>query len=378
MRKKHFPFFLALATVLFLGACKKEEPKTEPTQTAHASKFTKSIFFSDSLTNIQSTLQTKDSGFILAGSMENRDLLMKVDKWGNKVWMNVMDETNSPYGLEYVFSDQNKIATYRTASYGNDPGQVPVLKFFEETTGKIIDQIPVAGAKRGFDVQQEQDGYVVVGPNGFVIQKINRQGTVLWTHQLTTSEGISVSKLKDGNYISIGGPRTSEDGLFLIKFNKNGQVIWSKPGRGHKVQALSDNGFVALMGHSGYNIPVKLTRFDASGNEMWSYEPGMLWDRISLQPHRNVWLLDYGKDKLVLGLRTIQDINFYVINDKGVAVKNIRIPLAMSLTPSDGTSVLRTLDNGLLLTYDTKSWANNRLEATIHLQKITYADIFGN
>ena len=277
--------------------CSKDIPEKEQAKeiVESADSFRKSITTIDSLSNIQCVIQLKDSSYMLVGgiqiNLKAKNLIIKLDKYGNKEWLK-MPDTHAPNGFERVFVDGNQLVAYRSYIHSN----YPALVYFNNN-GDVVNEFEIANSIVGYDVLQENDGYIAIGEiEGFEgVQKINKQGTVVWTEKLSDATGLSISKLPDGNFITIGGATYSgPGGDFLVKIDNAGKKIWSKTVSGYSVLALPDTGFI-ILAHNKYTNNIELIRFDKEGNQLWTHLTDYNTDVNSLLV-TGPWLFKYGAD----------------------------------------------------------------------------------
>lgn len=375
-----------LIILLSLLGCSKDAPEieeAEETFVESTDSFNKSITTIDSINNIQSAIQLKDSSYILVGGiqidMETRNLIIKLDKYGNKEWLKVMQNTRTPNGFERIFVDNNQLVAYRSSRYGYEPGEAPALVYFNNK-GDILDEFQIENSILGFDVLQEDDGYVAAGRiSDFEVQKINKQGIVIWTEKLANADGLSISKLQDGNYITIGGGTSSGQDEFLIKIDNSGKKIWSKPIQGYKVLALPDNGFIALP-QIDYTDKIELIRFDEDGNQLWKHELDNEWGIDINSMLRHSWLFNYGTDHYVYCLHNnvpYPELIFNVINSKGYLINTLNIKLNYD-ADMKGVSVTKTLDGGFLIVSSSIISSNLKLYGAIDIVKIPRSEVLGD
>jgi hypothetical protein len=151
----------------------------------------------------------------------------------------------------------------------------------------------------GNSVQQTSDGgYIVagetysLGADGVFLIKTDANGNIIWakTYGGTGGEGaFSVQQTSDGGYIVAGytGSWPYYD-IFLIKTDANGNIIWAKAYGGtsgdqaYSVQQTSEGGYI-VAGYTesfgaGYG-DIFLIKTDANGNVQWAKTYGGTdWD----------------------------------------------------------------------------------------------------
>jgi hypothetical protein len=144
----------------------------------------------------------------------------------------------------------------------------------------------------GNSVQQTSDGgYIVagwtasLGADGVFLIKTDANGNIIWakTYGGTGGEGaFSVQQTSDGGYIVAGYTQSFGAGgsdVFLIKTDANGNIIWAKTYGGtdwdwaYSVQQTSDGGYI-VAGYTnsfgaGYT-DIILIKTDANGNVIWA------------------------------------------------------------------------------------------------------------
>ncbi len=142
-----------------------------------------------------------------------------------------------------------------------------------------------------------------LGTIDVVLTKLDPLGNVLWSRQFgsnyTTEIGRSVAIDGFGNpYVGghtsgdIGGPSAGGTDAFVVKFDDEGNELWSRQigtssaDYGHTMDVdAAGNAYIAgptrgsLGGPNEGDYDVFLTKFDPSGNELWSQQIGTpYWD----------------------------------------------------------------------------------------------------
>lgn len=143
------------------------------------------------------------------------------------------------------------------------------------------------------------------GPNAGLedayLVKLDASGNELWTRQIGTAEddpSVSVAVDGAGNvFISggtegdLGGPNEGNHGAFLTMFDASGNELWTRQigttgSEGSNSVAVdgAGNAFItgntpgSLGGPSAGSLDAYLTKFDTSGNQLWSRQIGTTAD----------------------------------------------------------------------------------------------------
>ncbi len=246
-----------------------------------------------------SVQQTSDGGYIVAGYTESfgagsRDIfLIKTDANGNVVWAKTYGGTNDDwaYSVQQT-SDGGYIVAGITYSFGVDSGDIFLIK--TDANGNVQWAKTYGGTRyeRAYSVQQTSDGgYIVAGytesfgwsNEAIFLIKTDTNGNVIWAktyNEGTFNRAFSVQQTSDGGYIVAGWTYSwPYDYIFLIKTDANGNIIWSKTYRGTdddwatSVQQTSDGGYIVAgitssFGAGWYDI--FLIKTDANGNIIWA------------------------------------------------------------------------------------------------------------
>ncbi len=244
-----------------------------------------------------SGIQTRDSGFILAGSTDSygngtQIYLVKTNASGAVTWSKVY---GGP-GVDYARSvrqtfDGGYIVAGWTDCYG-DSGQVSLIKI--DAGGDSLWGRVYGGAHPDWPAEVEQtsdSGYIVVGTtnsfgNGFLqvyLLKVLPSGDPDWSkaHGGTDHEyGNSVQQTADGGYIFCGATNSYGTGwqLYLVKTNAAGDTEWTRAhggadiDEGNSVRQTADHGYIiAGVTYSyGNSTQVYLVRTDEAGDTLWT------------------------------------------------------------------------------------------------------------
>ncbi len=191
---------------------------------------------------IDSTLQTSDGGYIIAGSTRSCDnntrdiLLVKTNQYGNKQWIRTFGVNKLDDTIEFV--------------------------------------------------QQTSDGgYIVAGSTSlcegcFVIDvwliKTDSNGIKQWSRTFKGSDNkkvCSIQPTSDNGFI-ITGWNVMDSTIWLLKTDPNGYEQWNKHFRGtpfcrSMIRQTSDNGFI-IAGWNSKDPSIQLFKTNSSGNKQWS------------------------------------------------------------------------------------------------------------
>ncbi len=204
---------------------------------------------------------TDDGGFAMIGSTAssgdgNTDIyLLKVDSLCNYQWSWALGGANNDWGysIKQTF-DKGFIIAASTNSYGNGGYDAMLLK--RDSLGNYEWQKTYGGNDWDFayDVVQTFDsGYVFCGEtynntNGFAdvyVVKTNSVGDTLWTKTVGGSlvdKGNALIQILDSNIVVAGIKNTISDSTqaYVLKFNKDGTLLWDSVYGGAKYESLAD------------------------------------------------------------------------------------------------------------------------------------------
>ncbi|HVZ38505.1 MAG TPA: hypothetical protein VHI13_04460, partial [Candidatus Kapabacteria bacterium] len=232
--------------------------------------------------------QTRDGGYIIAGSYGASAYLLKTDSKGNIQWQYAY-QGDHPYCLEVR---QTSDGGYVAVGVANPEGHnVYVLKV--SSTGVVQWAKYYGGGNRdvGWSIQQAADGgYVVAGfTNSYSGAGINEQmflmrlqsnGTVQWVkrygNNLTTTTTCSLIKTADGGYMAVGVDAGTRH-VNLVKVDSGGVLQWARQYNsgpnpwvsyfGCDIKQLSSGGYVVVATLGTISYMLKTT---STGTVLWS------------------------------------------------------------------------------------------------------------
>lgn len=376
MKSNLFLATLILTSSIFIGCSKEETIESEPVQQEEpTNEFNKSITVEYS-SIIQDVIQLNDSSYIMVGAeyfnFNNSNLIMKIDKFGNKEWATTMKDRHSPYGFEKVFYDNGSLMAYRSSRYSNQLGEAPEMVKFD-SKGNIMDNFIIQNSINAKDIIKDNNDFIAIGTGGslqrFAIQKINPSGVLVWNNSDGAPPCSSISKLPDGNFISIGHSNNLADNL-LIKIDPFGKKIWTKQIRGRKILALIDNGFIAFI-YNGFES-TSIARFDEQGNEIWNYKVDL---NEGINFDNSLTLINYGTNHFIFSFSTEfnRKVITYVLDKDGKLSNKFDTNLENSLI--NQVTITKTLKKDLFITYETNSYLNGQPEFKLNFIKIPSSEI---
>ncbi|NDK55168.1 hypothetical protein [Pontibacter fetidus] len=380
MRRINYLQLICAIVFIFNTSCTKDNSAPEPSAPKEpTSAFTKYNNTKDSLFTVNSIVQLSDSSYAIAGGIRydgsfDRNVLIKLNKFGKREWMSIMKNTSTPRGIEELFADVNGYVGIRTQSFGNESGRAPHMVKFS-STGEVLSEVSIDTDFVGLDIIKDNNNFVIAGRGNsdMLFRKIGMNGEKQWDQTFWNyPSACSISKLNDGNYIAIGGWFYSGNDEYLIKLNAGGKKLWSKLYKGIKVVALPDNGFLAVTGRAGVSTAPKLVRFDEHGNELWNKTLDQLWP-ISELKAINVMNYDM-KHFICTYFDQIGNVTIMVLDANGNEVKRLTKGSVYSAAYAQRSFVtIKTLDNGIFIAL---AGVSNNLEFFLDFIKVSPKSIF--
>lgn len=240
--------------------------------------------------------ETRDKGFIIVGATysysdsiprDKKILLIKTDKNGNELWTKILGS-----GVGFCVQetdDGGYIIVGDTSAYGasHDIYLIKTDEYGDESWNKTFDS---GGFDGGNHVTQTSDGsYIITGNTdkdggGLWLIKTDSDGNLLWDKVLGKGSdwGYCVQETSDGCYIIAG--YTTHYGMgsrdaWLIKTESNGDELWNRTFGGggfdwaNHVEETNDGGYILVGGTGSFNRyggnDIWLIKTDADGNKLW-------------------------------------------------------------------------------------------------------------
>ncbi len=232
-------------------------------------------------------IQTPDGGYLIGGYTSSfgnggKDFwLIKTDSDGNIVGQGTFGGSSDDV-LEILkpTSDGGGIAVGYTRSFGNGGSDLWVGKV--DAGGSLVWQktYGAEGGERASSVIEVSDGYIISGhtgsfrtqKGGLWVLKLDFSGNVVWQKAYDGSNrdkfGI-VRELSDGSYVLVGYTESFGAGagdIWVLKFDSSYNLLWAKTyggaanDRARSVEATTDGGVV---------IAGETESFGAGGSDAW-------------------------------------------------------------------------------------------------------------
>ncbi len=209
-------------------------------------------------------------GLVVIGFVGSDHILKTSPGW-MRTYGGTGRDCDSPYGIEKI-SENEYLITGTSNSFSRD-GEDDVLLIdidiegnvnFSKTFGKDLED-------RLHKVQKiNDDEYIGVGystnsnnDKDFLLIKFNREGNLLWSKILGGEDdqvGYSITKTSDGNFVAVGweGKMTGEgQDILVVKIDEDGNLLWAKilgtpddEEQGYSVASTNDGG-VLILGKKG-------------------------------------------------------------------------------------------------------------------------------
>jgi len=255
--------------------------------------------------------KTDDGGFIITGwtnSFGNGGwdvYLIKIDKNGNRIWQKTFGGKRKDIAKAIVKTDDGGfIIAGWTNSFGNGGWDVYLIKIdkngnriWQKTFGGKSEDIAKAIAKTddgGFIIAGETNSFGNGGDDVYLI-KIDKNGNKIWQKTFggkREDTPSAIAKTDDGGFIIAGWTNSfgnGSDDVYLIKIDKDGNIIWQKTYGGKDWDILDRAYAIAKTDNEGFIIvgdttesfivgDVYLIKIDKDGNRIWQKTFGGKYD----------------------------------------------------------------------------------------------------
>lgn len=314
----------------------------------------------------RSVQQTIDGGFIIAGKHfklsphSTQGFLIKTDDYGNIEW--VQNYPNSELESVQQTNDGGFITCGQFSGYSSimkvDGNGAPIFSYH---FGKI-------NHTAGTVIQTSDGGYLLSGPSSnpqssdanIYLLKFNMNGELLWTQNYSgpgdNSDNINqVIETAEGGFILVGSTRsfTSNQDLLVIKTNDTGDISWvntytrdtPSPTHGYAVYQTLDDGYVITGSESSYGFIV--LKLNNAGNITWAkdYDNGSGYSITQTNEGQYIVVGETGT--------TGSDVHLTKIDETGNIVYNniYGIPNSTWVGAFDAAYCIdNTLDGGFIIT----------------------------
>lgn len=274
---------------MFLSACKKET--NEPTLVDPEPKL--ATFDGEIGNNDNSTIISNDNNLIICGNVGTSMCLMKISKTGTVIWRqdNILGNGMLASGITQVSSDDIFIS-------GTDLTTTHALIVKTNSTGDTLWTKKYGGTDDNYGdyIITLNDGNILIGgitckttygdSCGVFLMKVNTNGDIIWTKTFIEENQIvpyHLSQTQNGELLitgmAISPPFIRK--LNLIKVSSEGILLWQKTLEstsdqwGSSMVELSNGDLVICGGaaDTGYN-QILIIKTDSQGNVLWEKEYG--------------------------------------------------------------------------------------------------------
>jgi regulation of enolase protein 1 (concanavalin A-like superfamily) len=261
------------------------------------------ILGSDGLSEIHSTGQVPDGGFILTGKhdmagWESQTMwVIRIDKTGSRQWEKDIPDLPIGNGAHVIHSSDGGFVvsgSFQSQEHHSPDGIIvrtgeDGMIFWKQTFGGSgQDSIP--------SVSQTQDGgyiAIVATTEGYMadtftssatLVRLDEKGSIEWSRPLTESTQVEPRQVRvtsDGGFL-VSGYAINGDSLvgpWIVKTDGSGNVLWhhvydfgSYGLKGSELAVETPDGGYAMIGDKGGDI--RLIRLDQSGTELWNASYG--------------------------------------------------------------------------------------------------------
>ena len=249
-----------------------------------------------------SVKQTSDGGYIVTGTTESfgagfTDVyLIKTDELGDTIWTRTYGGSSYDMGYSVIqTNDGGYLVTGETSSYGIGHKSVILIKIDSYGNRVWIRTYGGSNSDQGYSVQQTRDGgYIIAGYtnsygaglNDVYLVKSDADGDTIWTKTYGGSDddySYSVKQTYDDGYI-IAGYTSSfsarEADIYLIKTDSGGNTIWARTFGGNNydfgrsVEQTIDEGYI-VAGAYDWNFEedkgnIYVVKTNSLGDTMWT------------------------------------------------------------------------------------------------------------
>jgi hypothetical protein len=261
---------------------------------------------------INDIYQNTDGGFITGGgkfacSISGFGEIARLDANGNVIWAKYFSSYTDPYPVIQDNADNFVIGGY-VNGIGAGGDDAPIMKL--NGNGDTIWSRNYGGTANDWFyhiLQTPDNGYLAAGyttsfgqgGRDIYLVKVDYNGNLLWSKTYGTAVderafGHCVQITSDGGFIITGGGNNGGQGIFLLKTDASGNMLWARSYDGlwgHAIKETPDHGFL-ICGSVQANTykDIVLIKTDAAGTVLWSKTYG------GSNESESGWILDFAND----------------------------------------------------------------------------------
>lgn len=289
---------------------------------------------SQTFTEFLKVVETFDNEFVIVGRDRGRfddlekygsidALIIKVDKAGNLIWKkNYGGEKNDQFNN--ICIDENGDIIVSGLSEDAVSGKRNIILIKYDKSGNVLFE-QIITSEYGFYNEEllVKNNEIIVGAQlnkseyfteDIIIFKYDKFGNKLWENIIggSSMEFIGSLLVLDTNEILVSGSTSSEDieginaGLFIIKYDKDGNILWKKSFTGGNVYNMFEKKDAIIL-LDMYNSSSKIVKIDKDGNIIWedSLNAAFVPQDVFLDNNDNVIVItyEYNQDAFVNNYR---------------------------------------------------------------------------
>jgi hypothetical protein len=332
--------------------------------------------------------QTGDGGYVVCGQTDSYgnglnlrpDMwIIKLDKTGKKEWERTYGGKEKDIALSIQQTkDSGYIVAGSASSFGKGYPAMWIIKLDAkgDSVWSRIYEGPVVSS--AFSVRQTTDGgYIIAGGGKENLLKLDKNGNKEWGLKYGWTF-YSVEQTKDGGYVAAGdsiykpGEWDYIPSLSIIKLDSHGVKEWSNPlgnnflGSAFSIQQTADEGYIfsgdsiamkSAYNHSHYALAVKLNRY---GKILWKYYGSEYSAIQSIRQTSDESYIAAGN-----GLDADNGMNFLIVlidkNGNGKWIKSY----GNNTQWEYASSIQQTSDNGYIVAGQTESMGAGKYDMWI-------------
>ncbi len=243
-------------------------------------------------------VQTKDKGYATIGSSNSYEgsnlTLIKIDPNLNQRWFKNYSFNETNIGATLVNTHDNGFAILCNSGDFDNNFDIVLLKTDSKGNKQWEKTFPGDSIDYGFSLAQTTDkGFIIAGythsfgngMNDFYLIRTDKNGNTLWDKTyggVSGEQATAVKQTEDGGFIVVGTTFSKGSGwgdIWLIKTNKDGNIMWEKTIGGSKNDEAQD----IIIENDGYVIAGNTKSKGLGEWDFWiiktDFKGNIIWDK---------------------------------------------------------------------------------------------------